>query len=534
MQQSGQQASFPNSFEKNSPPTEFKQINTSNTQILLLRKKALGEGGCGKVFEGRHYRLENKTYQIEKNSYAVKEINSQRNQREFKLLNVVYDENKCIQATHAGRTYLGMPLFGKDLFKWKQENPELNERYKILGFFFAELARLHDMDIIHADLKLENIVFKDQNQGDQKQDAIVAIIDFGFAHQVKGEQTEVKKGSYTPGHMPPEFFNQKISKASDIFTSALVVIQLLGLGATPQERMLATDSKFYSQAFTKNHDKYLSLLPFSWNEQNTQSQINEFLQCMQSQNPRVRPQAQACADFFNSLTNTTQDSKNQGQKNQEHKHQQPTPLPAWRPVRHEQWEGLAEEQKTTCNQIIEKIKAIDKILQLHFMAYYIKHINEASNAPQDIQGHIDISDDDFREGQIAKKTYFKEKKSQFTAAFPHPTNLENRAFLYACENMPEITKRSDEDHDQNHLHLEVATRTLVSLSAISLSTYLVYPAIIALMIANPVGATVIGMTILCTSIYLSGKACQEMEFPTNTERVLVKRRTELEAIANIH
>lgn len=525
MQQSGQQTSFPNQFNELKESPEFKAINIPNHGILLLRRKELGEGGCGKVFEGRRYTLKNGTYQIEQRAYAVKEINSQRDQCEFKLMQLAYGEDKCFQATHAGREYLGMPLFGDDLFKWRQKNPAVNERYKILSFFFTELARLHEMGIIHGDLKLENIVFKDQKQGDQKQEAKVAIIDFGFSHKLNGKQTEVKEGGYTPGHMPPEFFNQKISKASDIFTSALVVIQLLGLGATPHKRILATDSKFHSQAFTKNHDKYLSLLPFSWNEQKTQ--IDEFLQSMQSQDPTKRPSARACADFFNSLTSTTQDSNNQ-----EHKHQQPTPLPAWRPVRHELWERLAKETQTRCNQIIKKIKGMDKILQLHFMEYYIKHIKEASNAPQNVPGPIDISDNDFREGQIAKKTYFNRQKSQFTAAVQNPTNLENRAFLYACENMPKMTQRSDEDHDQNHLHLEVATRTLVSLSAISLSTYLVYPAIIALMVANPIGAMVIGMTVLCTSIYLSGKACQEMEFPTNTERVLVKRRTELEARAN--
>jgi len=143
-----QQTDFPNSFKQNSPPTEFKQINTSNTQILLLRKKELGEGGCGKVFEGRRYKLKDGTYQIEENSYAVKEINSQRNQREFELMKVAYDEDKCFQATHAGRTYLGMPLFGDGLLKWQQKNPAVNERYKILGFFFTELARLHQHQVI--------------------------------------------------------------------------------------------------------------------------------------------------------------------------------------------------------------------------------------------------------------------------------------------------------------------------------------------------------------------------------------------------
>lgn len=521
MLQSGQQTSFPSQFNELKESPEFKAINIPNHGVLLLRRKELGGGGFGKVFEGRRYKLKDGTYQREENSYAVKEINSQRDQREFKLMQLAYGEDKCFQATHPGHTYLGMPLFGDDLFKWQKKNPAVNKPYKILSFFFNELARLHGMGIIHGDLKLKNIVFKDQ-----KQDTEVAIIDFGFAHQLEDKQTEVKEGAYTPGHMPPEFFNQKISKASDIFTSALVVIQLLSLNIHLKERMLATDSKFYSQAFPKNHYKYLSLLPFSWKEQDKLSQINDFLKRMQSQNPSDRPSADDCALFFNNLSDNAQDSNNQ-----EHKHQPPTPLPAWRPVRYEEWQKLTKEQKRACNQIIDKIKEMDKILQLHFMEYYIKHINEDSNA----HISIDISDDDFREGQIAKKNYFNNQKVTFNEAFRNrPTNLENRAFLYACENMPEITKRSDEDHDQNHLHLEVATRTLVSLSAISLSTYLVYPAIIALMIANPIGATVIGMTVLCTSIYLSGKACQEMEFPTNTERVLVKRRTELEAIANIH
>lgn len=84
------------------------------------------------------------------------------------------------------------------------------------------LSVLHENDIIHCDIKPENIVF-DPCTGN------VSIIDFGFAiENTRGNQKN-KKLRGTPGFAAPEIFSSKIyTEKSDIYALGVTFLECMG------------------------------------------------------------------------------------------------------------------------------------------------------------------------------------------------------------------------------------------------------------------------------------------------------------------
>ncbi|CAD8076839.1 unnamed protein product [Paramecium primaurelia] len=103
------------------------------------------------------------------------------------------------------------------------------------------VKHLHQLGIIHRDLKLDNIVF--ENENDIKS---LKIIDFGFAVEF-GHQTQVRCG--TPGYMAPEILNQEdYDESVDIYSLGSIYHSLL------------SGQKLYPEYQDKNHLLFLNKL----------------------------------------------------------------------------------------------------------------------------------------------------------------------------------------------------------------------------------------------------------------------------------
>ena len=94
---------------------------------------------------------------------------------------------------------------------------------RICSWLFQILARIHEHDVVHRDIKPDNIVIKHLGNLD------MYLIDFGFSCSVKSSQsiTECSLGSKrgTLGYIAPEvldgsYTNLEILKKSDVFSAA--------------------------------------------------------------------------------------------------------------------------------------------------------------------------------------------------------------------------------------------------------------------------------------------------------------------------
>ena len=104
----------------------------------------------------------------------------------------------------------------KDLFEYLGNT---NVFFKTFVQIFAAVAYLHDLDIVHLDLKLENIlVMEDQ--------VTVKLCDFGNATKITG-QLESRNGG-SPQYICPEWNNpQVITKAMDIWSLGIMIYVFL-------------------------------------------------------------------------------------------------------------------------------------------------------------------------------------------------------------------------------------------------------------------------------------------------------------------
>merc|ERR1719446_102152 len=80
----------------------------------------------------------------------------------------------------------------------------------------------HDRNIVHRDLKLENMLIDTAGQ-------TVKVIDFGFACQVASKETKLKAFCGTPSYMAPEIVRVEAYSgfAADTWALGVVLFALL-------------------------------------------------------------------------------------------------------------------------------------------------------------------------------------------------------------------------------------------------------------------------------------------------------------------
>jgi len=97
------------------------------------------------------------------------------------------------------------------------------EAASIIAEVADALAQAHAMNIVHRDIKPQNIVLSD--------DGAVKLLDFGVARaRVAGMQTLTKTGMTlgTPEYMSPEQFQgKKVEPTSDVYSLGVILYQLL-------------------------------------------------------------------------------------------------------------------------------------------------------------------------------------------------------------------------------------------------------------------------------------------------------------------
>jgi serine/threonine protein kinase len=233
-------------------------LNSNEIQIgdyfVLLQNEKLGKGNFGVVYKGRYFGIS--TDRLVSNQYvAIKEI-SLTSEKIKNAPGVV--ESECniaktlINKYHPNivsyydivkqndKLYIIMELCDSGSLKglmdslnqkneYNKNDPQYVKKYihmkeEYIQFYFSQLARavefLHENEIIHRDIKLDNILLTNQK-------SVLKIVDFGLAKNMTDfDLTGTICGS--PQYMAPEIINRsKYTNKIELWSIGMVLFQLV-------------------------------------------------------------------------------------------------------------------------------------------------------------------------------------------------------------------------------------------------------------------------------------------------------------------
>uniref|UniRef100_A0A8C5QWQ1 Serine/threonine kinase 33 n=1 Tax=Leptobrachium leishanense TaxID=445787 RepID=A0A8C5QWQ1_9ANUR len=197
----------------------------------------LGQGSFGVVIEATHRNTGNK--------WAIKKVNRKKAgssavkmlEREVSILKIVKHEN-IIHLEEVFETpermYLVMELCEsgelREILRQKQRFTEPETRH-IIHCLASAVSYLHKNDIVHRDLKLENILVKSDESEDPNVMLLnIKVTDFGLAEQRGGVGSEnmLQATCGTPMYMAPEVINDHYyTQQCDVWSAGVIMYMLL-------------------------------------------------------------------------------------------------------------------------------------------------------------------------------------------------------------------------------------------------------------------------------------------------------------------
>lgn len=257
---------------------DFTVINMGEQAIAFKEAECLGKGAFGKVYIGQD--KDGNCFAVKQEGFRkltqekIQQYNLQPGDIELKNANLKKDflaeketERTVLEkrGKHKGYAVVGDQYYaavrlekGKELFKYVWTNKinfYLGNRKKISKADTLSIALqaaydvhlMHSNNIIHADIKPENLMVSTEHSDTLGSQITIASIDHGFSNILKeGEKTITMKAKGTPGYAAPEiveagYYGHKahFSFASDIFALGHVFKDDLGLKLPICNRMIS-------------------------------------------------------------------------------------------------------------------------------------------------------------------------------------------------------------------------------------------------------------------------------------------------------
>ncbi|ETW03249.1 CAMK protein kinase, variant [Aphanomyces invadans] len=118
-------------------------------------------------------------------------------------------------------------LRGGDVFdKLREMKDDIHERdvCRLVKMFLEALTYIHARNIVHRDLKLENLMLDSPSPTS----STLKIVDFGFAIQLPHKEATLTEVLGTPGYMAPEVIQGgPYGKPADVWSAGVIVYTLL-------------------------------------------------------------------------------------------------------------------------------------------------------------------------------------------------------------------------------------------------------------------------------------------------------------------
>jgi len=203
-------------------------------------RRALGEGGMGKVYEAGHLRLGSRRFAVKvlHAEYARHTDVLSRFQREAEAAASIAHTHVLevfdVSRTDDGRPYIvGEFLEGEDFHEYLEKIGKLDvaNSVAITRQLCGALKAAHDAGIVHRDLKPENVyVVTDRQLVGRKGAPFVKILDFGIS-KVAGKETNLTRTGMimgTPNYMAPEQARgEKVDHRVDIYALGAILYRML-------------------------------------------------------------------------------------------------------------------------------------------------------------------------------------------------------------------------------------------------------------------------------------------------------------------
>ncbi|XP_076013378.1 death-associated protein kinase 2 [Genypterus blacodes] len=244
-------------------------------QVRIVRERSSGISWAGKFLK------------IRKSSCSRLGMERSAVEREVEILQALQHPNiivlKDVFESRAEVVLVLELVSGGELFDFIAEKENLleSEAIEFMKQILEGVRFMHSNNIVHFDLKPENIMLSDKVSPNPN----VKLIDFGLAHHFHHGE-EYKSTSGTPQYIAPEVVNHEpLSTAVDLWSIGVITYILLsGLspfqGETDEETLLNIVAMNYE--FTEQH--------FSM----TSSMAKDFIQKLLVKNPSERMTSEDC------------------------------------------------------------------------------------------------------------------------------------------------------------------------------------------------------------------------------------------------
>ncbi|KAM8710033.1 hypothetical protein ACLKA7_016775 [Drosophila subpalustris] len=249
-------------------------LNESHFEQCFERLAKLGEGSFGEVFQVRD-RADSRLYavKISKQLFRGEQYRAERLEEVRRYEEFSGHEN-CIRFIRAweqyDRLFMQMELCRESLDQYLYRCRQIPEEriWHILLDLLRGLKSLHDRNLIHLDIKLDNVLIDD--------DDTCKLADFGLVIDVdKANNHQATEGDSR--YMAPEILQGQFSKAADIFSLGIAMLELACYMDLPSNGPL-----WHELRQGKLPEEFINTISV---------ELQQVIKCMMSPDPRLRPTA---------------------------------------------------------------------------------------------------------------------------------------------------------------------------------------------------------------------------------------------------